>query len=709
MSGWSRDATFADTVAAAMVAAESVRGGPAEGVRHTRNTVLGVGQVALHIEELRILKPVVAQLVGSCASALAAATPLHPVLCHAWVTCAQHVLQAFVDEARPSLPLLIPSAVRLLAEYGSGTASELPVVARVVEFMRVALASDVVAVRVHAPALFDALMACYDRLMGTLVKDAATASPDLHALPASLAETTATAMVHLFGHLIPACVPLPTRYASHACLCPSAPTMNDDETEDGLGNEDDVDDADDRPALPADGLLHPSPSAMDRTLAILLRVATADVTSPMARPVPAAHAIKETSAAAFERASDICWQVLPYWTALRARLLRQPLSAPIQPQDATTPAVESLAWLRDVLQAYTHALTHAPIATKADAKARAATLAGLAHTLRYLPSALLSDHVDALYDMVADLLHAAKDSPVKHAFAHVRGACIKVLVALMYALDGAFADLAEDFVFELAPLIKDPLILSDCIYACRHDVDLLQSVLLPKIVGDLLKALQAGRAPASVQLNLIESLGRIACYVPPAARVHLVVDRHISNLVSACVALVPRHADEVGMAALVALSRLMHLHCQATSSQVASAPAVPALLTAGECSAISQLFLVVLAETAFGSTHVRLDEGASASNKAKASEADTDAIEAEDLLSQLQLCALEMLKVLCAPGPARAVFIGIPVAAVSSSVPTTVGAALVLVLEQQQATEVVFEDELLVRESALELLRVLNE
>lgn len=255
---------------------------------------------------------------------------------------------------------------------------------------------------------------------------------------------------------------------------------------------------------------------------------------------------------------------------------------------------------------------------------------------------------------------------------------------------------------------------------CRSHATLLHTRLLPKIVGDQMAALEAPKTPLAVRVSLVESLGRIYCYLPPSGRDWLVTAGWLPRLVRVCLSLVPRHADELGIAAVVALSRLLLGTATAAATAAAAATATSveleqptgavavSALTVEDATALGRVYLDVLAESAFGSAHIGPAWGG-----ADHVEAEAEAAAAEDLLSQLQLCTVEMLKGIWATPHGRQYLTRLRVTRPSAG--DTAGStstrtrfpfvdALRAVATAQVAAPVVFEDDALVHESLAELL-----
>ena len=134
----------------------------------TRNAVLGVGQIALWIDDRHAMGAVAASLGHTCATALCREPSHHPVLTHAWLTCAQHLTQAFADELEPVLPTILPSVVHVIAQFGTQVDAELPLVHRAIDFLRIVLASCAPVVRPHATPLFVALCHSFARVSAAL-------------------------------------------------------------------------------------------------------------------------------------------------------------------------------------------------------------------------------------------------------------------------------------------------------------------------------------------------------------------------------------------------------------------------------------------------------------------------------------------------------------------------------------------------------------
>ena len=88
----------------------------------------------------------------------------------------------------------------------------------------------------------------------------------------------------------------------------------------------------------------------------------------------------------------------------------------------------------------------------------------------------------------------------------------------------------------------------------------------------------------------------------------------LPRLVRVCLSLVPRHADELGIAAIVSLSRLLLGTAAAAAAAAATATLVESeqptgavavsALTVEDATALGGVYLDVLAESAFGSAHI---------------------------------------------------------------------------------------------------------
>ena len=170
----SREAEFGATLltllatAADVSSSAGVDAAAAYTLLRTRNAVLGVGQIALWIDDRHAMGAVAASLGHTCATALCREPPHHPVLTHAWLTCAQHLTQAFADELEPVLPTILPSVVHVIAQFGTQVDAELPLVHRAIDFLRIVLASCAPVVRPYATLLFVALCHSFARISAAL-------------------------------------------------------------------------------------------------------------------------------------------------------------------------------------------------------------------------------------------------------------------------------------------------------------------------------------------------------------------------------------------------------------------------------------------------------------------------------------------------------------------------------------------------------------
>ena len=484
---------------------------------------------------------------------------------------------------------------------------------------------------------------------------------------------------------------------------------------------------------PPNLLVPPAPLLLSTLQLVVHQLHSPSLFPAAAAPKKAAAAAAAEPVAPIEDPAAVRWSLLPYWTALCAAQVPSSLAVPKagtvetvaqMATEVATPVVERAAaadvatgddtpgWLTDILAPYMTALRAGAATTKAAAQRQAGVLAGLARCLRFCPPPLLVHVTDEVYELTVQVREDVQASGVKAVFQIVRHAGIKVLVAVMYALDTNFSEWAEDFVFSVAPLLKDPMILSDCVYVCRSHATLLHTRLLPKIVGDQLAALEAPKTPLAVRVSLVESLGRIYCYLPPSGRDWLVTAGWLPRLVRVCLSLVPRHADELGIAAIVALSRLL-LGTAAAAAAAATATPVESeqptgavavsALTVDDATALGGVYLDVLAESAFGSAHIGPARGG-------ADHVEAEAAVAEDLLSQLQLCTVEMLKGIWATPHGRQYLTRMHVTRSSSGQAGSASTrlpfvdALRAVATAQVAAPVVFEDDALVHESLAELL-----
>jgi hypothetical protein len=171
---FSREAEFGATLLALLATAADVNSSAgadaaaADTLLRTRNAVLGVGQIALWIDDRHVMGAVAMSLGHTCVTALCREPPHHPVLTHAWLTCAQHLTQAFADELAPVLPMILPSVVRMIAQFGTQADAELPLVHRAIDFLRIVLASCAPLVRPHATPLFVALCNLFARISAAL-------------------------------------------------------------------------------------------------------------------------------------------------------------------------------------------------------------------------------------------------------------------------------------------------------------------------------------------------------------------------------------------------------------------------------------------------------------------------------------------------------------------------------------------------------------
>ena len=309
---------------------------------------------------------------------------------------------------------------------------------------------------------------------------------------AALAEAGRHAAGHVLALVAPR-LPAGSWPPSLARLQPPAPPFMGYSDEDSGQEESDQDDAEeDDDAEGASGEAAPIPP----TLVALAATAVSQLEPLLVAP---------------GEAQAWSWSVLPAFLAL--------LASDAQHQSQ----VERV--LRLMTQ-QVQALSASPPAV--DVERAVAVVSGVARVLPHLlPVPALERAVAAAaegwYEGLADLVDAAAASSAGNrraaGWVQLRPKLLPALAAVLYALAPTFAaDYAEDFVFEVAPKLKDPLILTDAVFACR-DAALLGSVLLPKIASDLLRALQ--RSPplsARVVARLWEAVGRLVCAVPASLR-----------------------------------------------------------------------------------------------------------------------------------------------------------------------------------------------
>lgn len=120
-------------------------------------------------------------------------------------------------------------------------------------------------------------------------------------------------------------------------------------------------------------------------------------------------------------------------------------------------------------------------------------------------------------------------------------------------------DLAA-FVDDTLPVVQDPLVVSDVVYALRaHDVDLAE-----RHVADLVASLRSGACSDRVLAAVCEALGRVACFAPGRVPVGVVLDAleacPCSPAQVVAVVRVALNADGEDCASCA--SRLVHVLCQ---------------------------------------------------------------------------------------------------------------------------------------------------
>lgn len=147
------------------------------------------------------------------------------------------------------------------------------------------------------------------------------------------------------------------------------------------------------------------------------------------------------------------------------------------------------------------------------------------------------------------MLLDAANSP-KNIFQRFRLAVLDILSPLLYSLGSKFALKLEDFMHNVASVLKDPLILSDCVFALKSENEILEQ-LIPKLFENFLGSLGKKRK-GTVHVRIIESIGRICCYV---GFDH--VNPFVNEIIDECIVTTKSHSDDVGISCVVTLSRIL--------------------------------------------------------------------------------------------------------------------------------------------------------
>eukprot|EP00455_Lapot_gusevi_P023736 TRINITY_DN2463_c0_g2_i4.p1 TRINITY_DN2463_c0_g2~~TRINITY_DN2463_c0_g2_i4.p1 ORF type:complete len:655 (-),score=123.61 TRINITY_DN2463_c0_g2_i4:103-2010(-) len=445
-------------------------------------------------------------------------------------------------------------------------------------------------------------------------------------------------LMQITGHLVKIFLRLPTEYPSVHLLVPAAPLAQDDEDEE---TEDEPQDESLLINLSADAsLLH---SLLPHLLSTLSAAPPHTVPLPASGSVPPQLHLKRRKA----DLAELACRLLPYLAALWQASEQQATTLPF-----------SL-----IVQHLLQRLERNPVTNKHSAKSVALVLATLAKLVRYCPPHLVEEELSVLYNLNCRLLVETRETGLRKAFETVRESCIRLFVAVIYAMNTNFVPFARDFLFRTANVLKDPLVLTDCVYVLRQQHQLLQETILPKLFKDLIKASSNTKYDEDVLTMIIEALGRLVCYLGRRLSAP-----YLPPLVNSLLRTLRTQPQALGVPCVVALSRVLLVACGG-SQGVASGQPQPQPQPqekeqeqekeqAGEGKSESEgkgeeegeEEEVLSPETWLKALSIYLDicdekifEAVPASEGGEGGEAEGIP---EDVVSQLQMCSLDMLKCL---------------------------------------------------------------
>jgi hypothetical protein len=552
--------------------------------------------------------------------------------------------------------------------------------------------------RVHANNIVNICLSALNQILSAIAS--APVSDETMKLHTSLAQ--------LIAHMIRDFANLPQSSSKSIALI--RPQLGCDEDRDQLciddneyEQQDDADDDDAEP-LPSLGLINIANDQLHQCLKLLV-----DVQKNLTHQRDAS--VRDLQGAVelmhVQESHTIRFQLLPYLVALAARQYvpsNEGSSAQLD-EDDLEPCVE---WLRPVLDFLTSQyvgflfveffillansfgfdllfrIEQSNLSDKAslDQEVRMiSTLSAVIRACHIAPLVLGGEH-NVVFYLLTDRLEACRQVSLNHASTRIRAACIKCYASLIVTMDSEFEQYVEEFVFRVAPMLKNPAMLSTCLFACRTKTELVDS-LIPKVFTDLCKALNV--AKGKILISILESIGQSLCFVLPpdqnsASRVNL-LKSYASQLSQSLSQMLLNNSDEVGIAAVICSGRLLHLSAQ--NSTLLENDAVASVLA-------SQIQLLCTS----------LDEGAVASNSSKPTEQN------EDLLAHIQMCTIDVLMALFQNNDCKQV---LQAASIQFNSKRSVFCVKLKETIQQICNRpAMFQDECMLQHSANELLAVLN-
>jgi hypothetical protein len=248
--------------------------------------------------------------------------------------------------------------------------------------------------------------------------------------------------------------------------------------------------------------------------------------------------------------------------------------------------------------------------------------------------------VPTVYNDLVNWLADAQAAFPRQAFIKLRRYAVSAFLALMYTMDSTFQDAVgtQAFFSELFPLLANPLLTSHLVWLLRSHPEHLSKKVLPQILRGLLNTKTKQSPSMKTVVLILTSLGNVACFVralgqttgPAAAgedstsssskplAVLPVLAPYMEQLLETIIGTMEKSPSGTGQVACLVLCRIVL--CGYDMPEVRSS--LPRILT---------LYRRVLDESLFVAEQAEMGE-----------EYDEDD---QDLVSQLQYCALDMLHV----------------------------------------------------------------